>query len=538
MTSSARSWAGFLRPCITLDLRGLALLRVGLALSLLLDASLRLCDAGLLYADSGLYPRALAVTLGDPARWSLHLLNGTAAYALLLTVLQQLAALALLLGWHTRTATVIAWALAVSASARNPLVAVQSDLLLQALLLWGAFLPWQARWSIDRAGAAASDDPAHASWASLALMTQVFLILLGIAAADEAGTATRVLAGLAALLLVLPTVHARRAAVFLILVICSLGFVLGAPGLLCWLGLLLGLALIDGEFWKRFVRRLDRGESEGELRLYHRVDAAGAARVLSLLREFLILPRAQVLPSTASPRVERLLASGESGWLLIDRDETAHRGDEALRVLVGRSLLLRPLRRLLAARPQTAERWLERWMNRAARPFPRAAVGPADGAAAQKIVALLAALVLLWNLGQLGGLPLLPSGPMKLLGLDQHWTAAAGGSDGWLLIAAELADGHELDALSGSEAEPDYARPSTLIFQGERDRAYAAALSAPGAQPHLQALGGRFCRILNRDLADADPRRALRLRIVQVLPPAQSASDQTEQRVLWRQDCV
>jgi hypothetical protein len=59
------------------------------------------------------------------------------------------AALGLTLGWRTRWVTVAAWVLTVSLQNRNPLVLTGADSLLRALLLWGCFLPWGDRWSLD-----------------------------------------------------------------------------------------------------------------------------------------------------------------------------------------------------------------------------------------------------------------------------------------------------------------------------------------------------------------------------------------------------
>ncbi|MGQ0621651.1 MAG: hypothetical protein ACT4QA_17335 [Panacagrimonas sp.] len=531
MTATARHRFALLRPCATLDLRSLALLRVGLALILLVDAALRLCDAGLLYADAGLYPRVLAVTIGDPARLSLYLLNGSAAFAALLTMLQGLAALAMLIGWRTRSATVLCWLLVVSASARNPLVVTQADWLLQALLLWGAFLPWQARWSIDRANEPRQDH-AHLSWATVALLMQVFVIALCAAADTGFAPVARVAAGLVAVLLLAPAALARRGAAILVLILCGSGLALGSDGLLCWAGLVLGLGLIDGGVWDRLVRRLTVGQSTGDLRLYHHADVAGAARILNLIREFLILPKTQVLAAQASPRVERLLVSGGL-WLAIDRDDTAHLGNDALRLLLDRSLLLRPLRSLLGDRGSLGAR-LERWM-RISEPGPIARTDLAATPTAQRIVAVLAVLMLAWNLGVLGGVSPLAASPMKLLGLDQRWDLGTRAPGGWLVLVGERADGREIEALRG--AEPDYSQPAEILRSAARNRAYLAALSAAGAQPYLETLADRLCRLRNHEREREDATRVARLRIVQVLSATRDSAE-TEQRVLWRQDCA
>jgi hypothetical protein len=310
--------------------------------------------------------------------------------------------------------------------------------------------------------------------------------MLLILAGDEAlGPAGRGIAGLAVLLLLLPSVYARRTAALLVLVpVIGAGALAGMPGLLCWIGGVLGLALIDGAFWDRIGLRLAGGA--GELRLYYRAGtAAGAARTLNRLREWLLLPHARVLSSATSSRVERLLGAGADRWLLIDRQDTAHRGEEALRILLQHSPLLRPWHGLLGSRRlpvQTLERWIVADQTEAAAAAPaqsaRRIVKPAE-----VLVGLLAVLMLGAQLARIGGLAVASPVPLQWLGLAPMAGWFRDPAAGWLLRVAEHADGGDRDAASAAGAEPDYAHPRALLLYRERDRAYAQALSAAGAQP-------------------------------------------------------
>jgi hypothetical protein len=138
---------GKLAELFGLDFRSLAVFRIGLGLLLLGDLAIRAGDLTAFYTDQGVLPRSAL-----PAHHyiSLHCLDGTADFQAALFVLAGLAALALLVGWQTRLATVVSWLLLLSLHARNPMVLQGGDILLRLLLFWGLFLPLGARWSVDR----------------------------------------------------------------------------------------------------------------------------------------------------------------------------------------------------------------------------------------------------------------------------------------------------------------------------------------------------------------------------------------------------
>lgn len=135
-----------------IDPRTLALFRVALALVLLSDLWLRARDIGAFYTDAGVLPRAAQIEIysGLPALFSLHLLNGTPVAQWILFALAFVAALALLVGYRTRWATLVSWVLLISLHNRNPMVLQGGDFLLRMMLFWSLFLPLHARASLDR----------------------------------------------------------------------------------------------------------------------------------------------------------------------------------------------------------------------------------------------------------------------------------------------------------------------------------------------------------------------------------------------------
>lgn len=161
-----------LRDLFSLDLRSLAVFRVGLGLVLLVDLGIRATCLRAHYTDFGILPRS---AMPESLSVSLHALSGSAWLQQVLFIVAALFALALLVGYHTRLATVISWALLFSLHVRNPIILQGGDILLRLLLFWGMFLPLGARWSMDsRAHPSATRPPNRVvSAASAALMLQL-----------------------------------------------------------------------------------------------------------------------------------------------------------------------------------------------------------------------------------------------------------------------------------------------------------------------------------------------------------------------------
>jgi hypothetical protein len=554
-----------LRDRLALDPRGLALLRAGLGLLFAFDAWLRLWSAGALYADDGLLPRAIAVDLLAPLQWSLHLANGSLLFALLVTGLQLLAALALMIGWRARVSGALLWVLVVSAFARHPAVVGASDLLALSMLSLGLFLPWNARWSADGALAAARNDEAPGSWAALALRAYLALspAWLMLATLDASGGLAGLLASghahapAAWLAASLPGVlgifdFVLRAAAFLIAPLALWPLRVGAlwapriaavlyallaipalllhAGALPWLALLAAGVLIDGACWDRLRGRGDRAE----LRIHCDRDAAGAASLALLLREFLCLSHTRVGAAQDDPRAARLIEPGHR-LVVIDRDEQAHLDGAGVAILLRRSPLLVPFRPLLSNGLGGAVLGL-RPMARCA---DRIGVDPADPAARSSRAATIGALALFAALALLhaSAAGLLPRGvghgvgvPLQLVGLDRSWLDALPAIDGtqrWVTVVGERIDGGEVDAADPKLPTADYAPHAPPWFATAHARAYEQALAQPAANEARLALAGHLCTLHAKTLA--------RVRVTLMVRKADSKV--AEQQVLLRHDC-
>jgi hypothetical protein len=170
---------GKLRELFAVDLRSLALLRIGLGVSVLVDLTARATDLVGLYTDQGVLPRDLLLALeGRHVYFSAH--YWASAHPALQAALFGVTAgcaIALLLGWRTWLANAACWYLVASVQVRQPEVYMGGDSILRLLLFWGLFVPLGARFSLDALrGRVIARPDRLTSAATVALLLQVCLI--------------------------------------------------------------------------------------------------------------------------------------------------------------------------------------------------------------------------------------------------------------------------------------------------------------------------------------------------------------------------
>jgi len=135
-----------------MDLRSLALYRIGISLLVIADLIVRATYLKTFYTDFGALPRyALIEKFSVPGSWSLHLVSGHVLVQAVLFLFAGLFALMLCFGYRTRLASFMTWVFMMSLHARNPWVLQGGDILFHMLIFWGMFLPLGACYSVDRA---------------------------------------------------------------------------------------------------------------------------------------------------------------------------------------------------------------------------------------------------------------------------------------------------------------------------------------------------------------------------------------------------
>ena len=150
-STGLRWFSNVIRELFAVDVRSLALLRIGLAIVILIDLINRFSTIDMLYTYQGILKDgdALAYLKPNNGFWSLYWIQGSAEFTRGLMVVNFLAAISLLVGFQTRVATVVCLILAWSLQICNPFVLTAGHVLLRMMLMWGAFLPLGAVWSVD-----------------------------------------------------------------------------------------------------------------------------------------------------------------------------------------------------------------------------------------------------------------------------------------------------------------------------------------------------------------------------------------------------
>jgi hypothetical protein len=167
-----------------IDFRSLAFFRICLGYMVICDLLVILPNLKQFYTDSGVLPRSLLLQLfGQGIGISINLMSGDLWFQVLLCLTGLAAAAALMIGYRTRTATIICWYLLISLSWRNPKNLQGGDQLLWMLLFWSMFLPLGEIFSADqlrrkkKMGPKLALGPAsHLSLASFAILLQICIV--------------------------------------------------------------------------------------------------------------------------------------------------------------------------------------------------------------------------------------------------------------------------------------------------------------------------------------------------------------------------
>lgn len=133
----------------SLDLRSLALFRVGLGIIILLDLFVRSCHLSEFYTNDGVLPIPAALFIQNSSYWSIYMMNGSYYFVLFLFVCSAIFAFFMLIGWKTKLFTILSWIMLTSLQNRFDLNLNGGDLLLRVTLFWSIFLPLEKSFSID-----------------------------------------------------------------------------------------------------------------------------------------------------------------------------------------------------------------------------------------------------------------------------------------------------------------------------------------------------------------------------------------------------
>lgn len=550
------------RELFGIDLRSIALLRVGLGLQIILDLACRWPALADHYSDWGLMPRhVLLQTYPSEAWYSLYMISGNSVVIGVLFAVNMLVALSLALGYRSRLSAILCYVFLISLEARNPLVTNGGDVLLRLLLFWAIFLPLGARWSVDHALApddfreATKTDTTHFSFASLGYLLQMcilywFSAVLKFHPVWYEGRAVwyalnvdmfatplalwlrqfttilplftfmTLLAEIVAPLLAILGTRWFRLACALAMVTMHICFGLCLElGLFSWVAAIGWAAYVPTCFWDVIEARLSRKSRLMGLKLTVAGNDRSASRGLRLVREFL-LPGSTPIEEGAAPLGRR--------WGVVDHKGRVMQGWPAARYVLRVSPLtsgtkwlfrLTPIDRLaaglyhaLAAFPGLLDR-ATGWMK-------PARVSTKPSWAGNLLAAAALVYILLWNFR---GLPddtkerlpwkwQMPDtwNPLILaVRLDQRWGMFAPvplTADGWFVVPATLVNGDKVDLLTGDPI--DFAKPALVSehYIDQRWRKWMENLTWMG-KDNMLAYGRYMVRWWNQQ--QTDPQRCV-----------------------------
>ena len=381
-----KKFEAILTKMFGLDYRSLALMRIGIGVTILLDLIQRSTSLFVHYSDQGILPRADYLDKWYN-KWyvSLHMASGMAGFEGVLFVIAGIFAIMLILGYRTRLAIVVSWFLLISLHNRNPLVLQGGDVIFRAAVFWMMFLPLGSRFSLDRI---LNRIPRPKQNMILGVETIAYIIQVGLfyfmtgflktGTAWQDGTAvyyalsvdqlttwfgtwlshqdylthpltiaTRYLEYYGAFLFITPVLSGplRTLAVFLFAGLqfgFNISMHLGLFGLIC---IVITLGILPSWFWDTLVLRMRHWfekRAKGGLSIYYDYDCTFCSKVTRIIKQLLMLsPTTVVLPSSTDKAIEAKMLEKNS-WVVIDQYQNQHFGFDGIVTVISYSPLFAP----------------------------------------------------------------------------------------------------------------------------------------------------------------------------------------------------
>jgi predicted DCC family thiol-disulfide oxidoreductase YuxK len=580
------------------DLRALAVFRLGLGLSLFVDLASRARDLRAHYTYWGVVPGPV----GPESTFLtfLHLFIGSGWFQVGVFLFAGLVALAVMVGFHTRLATLLAWFLLFFIQTRNNLVFQGGDKLLLLLLFWGIFLPLGARFSFDAALHDTSRNQPNNhffSMGTVAILLQVSCLYFFSALLKNSpewipnGTAIYYALSLQSFvrpfgrwLLDFPLLTQwltyyvwllELVAPIFIFSPQGFGFMrLGMLGQILALHLGIMLCLDVGLFplfnlvslvpflpacvWDRLVPSVEKKLGGRGLTIFFDNDCDFCRKLSGLLKSVFLLPHASLLPAQLYPQVFDLMQR-ENTWVVQDQNGLRYRRWDGILVLCRQSPIWWPLAHVLGLpsirraggrlyRAIASHRGSLSELTRIAlSPQPVALEKCSRRFAIEIWLGLLIVYMLFINLTTVPNLPVSLSDPFpviqRTLGLNQNWDMFAPAPrpwDGWYVVPGQLIDGTIVDVYNRQVQAPSVGDSSLEQFPYStyRWRKYLQNLTAQKYQDKRQHYADYLCRAWNESRHPLQHLLFLEIYFVKVdTPPPNSTPAQPEVLKLWRQFC-
>jgi len=588
-----------LRTVFECDLRSLALFRVGLGLAFVVDLLSRSRDLRAHYTYFGVIPQPIG--LESSLLSFLHLVVGSVWLQASVFLFAGLCAVALAVGYKTRLATLACWFLLLFIQSRNNLVFQGGDKLLLLMLFWGIFLPLGARYSVDAAidETLPRDSPNnYFSMGTVAILLQVACLYFFSALLKNTpewmpdGTALHYALSLPSFarplgewLLNFPTwlqwltyyvwileligpflifspwfFLSWRLSLWFQFVALHVGIVLCMNvGLFPLFNIVSLLLFIPAWFWDRLIPSFQNQEKL-TLTIFYDEECHFCRKMCLLLKTFLVLPSASILPAQPHPEVFEVMER-ENSWVVYDSQRLAYTQWEGVLLLFRNSPIFWPISCLLGlALFQPIGTWIYQMIANNRGTLSRLTrFALSDSQACQSelrcslpvevLVGFLALYMVFINLTTVPNLPIVLSDPLPIvqrsLGLNQIWDMFAPSPrewDGWYVVSGQLIDGTEVDVSKGQLKAPIVENSSLqeYPYSSYRWRKYLQNLVATKFQGDRQYYGAFLCRLWNESHEPLQHLLHLEIHFVKVdtPPPNDHQRPKTEIMKLWGQGCL
>ncbi len=547
-------WWGIVEEMFGMDLRTLALVRVGMGLLILGDLWIRGTDLADHYTDLGILPRGIQLEkYTNLWEFSIHWTTGTVLGTSILFGIAAAAAMMLMVGYRTRFFTFVSWIFIISLQNRNAMVNHSGDVLFRMLIFWSMFLPLGARYSVDAAlePIETKKPQRFLSAATAAILLQVsFLYLFSVT--QKTGPEWRI-DNTAVYYALHVDQFVTRAGIWLrqyedflkFLTWSTVRFEFIGPLLLflpypftplrigAWLGFLmmhtgfevcLGIgifpffcflavsAFIPSAVWDWLGKRVRRPDAS-LISVFYDGECGFCKKAVLIIRELLAISALNVSPAAENSEPAYLMRDKRS-WVIRDHENTYHFGWDAFVILVRHSPIFFPfasvmglrffswfgelLYRLISSRRNTLGLWSQRFLPYRERPFP-------NSATTNLVAGSFLVFVFMWNLTTIPGstLDVSPASWMAIaLRIDQRWNMFAPGplkEDGWFVVPGKLENGRDVDVKNFVETPPSWEKPEVLsdTFPNERWQKYLMNLMMASNSSHRLYYGQWLCRQWN-----------------------------------------
>ncbi len=539
-----------------IDLRSLALFRIGLAILVLSDLINRSSDLIAHYTDFGVLPRGpLIENFSNLSYFSLYFTNGTFEWATCLFVVNAMLAVALLLGYKTRWVMILCWVLNVSLQNRNPIVLQGGDILLRCLMFWAMFLPLGSRYSIDHALSFNTESKKNTymspnliiSGATVALLLQVCIVYWSTAILKNGkeyypdGTATyltlmidqfvtplgvwvRQFEGLlkpltfavfgweaiGGFLLLVPFWAIRLFAVLMFLVMHLSFGALMELGLFPYIDAVSFFVFIPSKFWDYFAEKI----SKKNLIIFYDNGCLFCEKMVLIIKEFFFLEAGNIAIAQRDKNIEELMLKNRS-WVFKDARGLNYFQGEAFLVFLSHFAPFVWIKyffsnkaliylsnfsyRLVADRRGFLSQYSKKFL-----PFKD--IDPRTSIFNHLFCIFLLALVIAWNMSDFPNVNIqIPTRLKSLiwtLRMDQKWDMFAPypmRDDGWYVFSGQLRDGTEINTFTWELGAPSQEKPVSVAdtYPNQRWRKYLMNVWRKSHSNKRIYLGRYFCRNWN-----------------------------------------